>query len=79
MTCIDIVGWDAVGVPGPTGAHSKRHKILEKKGTESASNHALEVANIAMRRRTAPEGFMPPKTASFLLEYLLFLATSTAR
>ena len=54
MTCIDIVGWDAVGVPGPTGAHSKRHKILEKKGTESASNHALEVANIAMRRRTAP-------------------------
>ena len=67
MTCIDIVGWDAVGVPGPTGAHSKRHKILEKKGTESASNHALEVANIAMRRRTAPEGFMPPKTASFLL------------
>ena len=68
MTCIDIVGWDAVGVPGPTGAHSKRHKILEKKGTESASNHALEVANIAMRRRTAPDDFIPPKTAPFLLE-----------
>ena len=46
---------------------SARHTVRQHSRSDGLVFAALDVENIAMRRRTAPEGFMPPKTASFLL------------
>ena len=47
---------------------SARHTVRQHSRSDGLVFAALDVENIAMRRRTAPEGFMPPKTASFFLE-----------